>query len=292
MEIPELLPLKSDIVFKMLFGDARYLDVTGAFLRSALDIPEDEYEGLEIIDPHTERDSPEDKLSILDVRLMFKGGEVISVEVQIRDVPFMAERVAFTTGRNLSRQIPAGGGYGEIKRVVTILIADYNIIKSDDCYSHRFRLYDPDKKVLFTSIMEIRTLELKKLPDASLGDAREEELLDWLRLIRSRDREEIEMLATRTKEMGQAVARLKQLSADERSRMLFEARELFRMDQEARERGAMERGIKEGIEKGIKGGADVFLDFFYAANPKLFRYATGLCAPSDILIRSLLYQIM
>ena len=56
-----LLPLKSDIVFKMVFGDARYTDITRAFLSAVLDISAEEYEGLEIVDPHTERDRPDDK---------------------------------------------------------------------------------------------------------------------------------------------------------------------------------------------------------------------------------------
>jgi hypothetical protein len=42
----------------MLFGDHRYIQMIRAFLTAALDIPAGEYEDLQIIDPHLERDSP------------------------------------------------------------------------------------------------------------------------------------------------------------------------------------------------------------------------------------------
>jgi predicted transposase/invertase (TIGR01784 family) len=143
------------------------------FLTAALDIPAEEYEDLEIIDPHLERDSPDDKLGILDVRVQLKSKKLISVEVQIRKTPFMAERVAFSTDRNMARQIGPGQGYAAIGRVVTIVIADYDMIDADKSYRHVFRLYDKDNGVLLTDVMEIHTLELRKLPETAGEDGKE-----------------------------------------------------------------------------------------------------------------------
>ncbi|GHT01853.1 hypothetical protein AGMMS50276_30820 [Synergistales bacterium] len=249
-----LLPLKSDVVFKLVFGDARYIDIIRAFLVAALDIPEEEYDNLKIIDPHLERDSPDDKLGILDVRVQLKNKKIISVEIQVKEIPFMAERVAFSTGRNLSRQISPGQKYSQIAKVITIVITNYDIIDSDDYYHHKFWLYDPEKKVGLTNIMEIHTLEMKKLPESTSDNSKENELIDWLRLIRSERREEIEMLATKTPEMEMAVGRLKQLSADEKTRMLYESRELYIMDEMARMEGAEARGEARGRTSGRAEG--------------------------------------
>jgi hypothetical protein len=57
-------------------------------------------------------------------------------------MPSMAKRVAFSTGRNLSRQIGPGQDYTRIEKVVTIVIADYDMIDADKSYHHVFRLYD------------------------------------------------------------------------------------------------------------------------------------------------------
>jgi predicted transposase/invertase (TIGR01784 family) len=257
---PRLLPLKNDLIFKMVFGDHRYIAIIRAFLVAALDIPAEEYEDLEIIDPHLERDSPDDKLGILDVRVKLRNKKLISVEIQVRETPSMPERVAFSTGRNLARQIGPGQDYAGIERVVTIVIADYDMTGSDKSYRHVFRLYDKDNGVLLTDVMEIHTLELRKLPDApntGCADEKEGKLLDWLRLIRSEDEEEMEMLAAKTEEMKMTVGRLKRLSADERTRMLYEARELYLMDEASRRKAAVAKGRAEGMAEGeAKGRAE------------------------------------
>jgi predicted transposase/invertase (TIGR01784 family) len=138
----------------------------------------------------------------------------------------------------------------EIARVVTIVITNFEMINSDNSYHHIFRLYDAEKRTLLTDAMEIHTLELKKLPETPGADEKEEELLDWLRLIRSEREEEIEMLATKTPEMKKAVGRLKHLSADEATRMRYEARELYLMDEMARRAKAHADGLAEGEAKG------------------------------------------
>ncbi|MDR1731569.1 MAG: Rpn family recombination-promoting nuclease/putative transposase, partial [Synergistaceae bacterium] len=85
----------------------------------------------------------------------------------------------------------------------------------------------------------------------------------WLRLIRSEKEEEIEMLATKTPEMEAAVGRLKQLSADERTQMLYEARQLFLMDEQVRRADARAEGRAEGKAEGrAEGKAEVARNMF------------------------------
>jgi predicted transposase/invertase (TIGR01784 family) len=245
----KLLPLKSDVVFKMVFGDRRHGKVLRAFLMSALDIPEGEYSAISLIDTHLERDFPGDKLGILDVRVETKNGHLIDVEIQLHDAPFVKERAAFYTCKNLIAQVSSGQGYDRIKRAITIAIFGYDFLPGESAYQHVFKLYDPESWTLLTDAMEIRTLELGKLPEGG-ERGREEALLGWLRLIRSEESEEIEMLAARSPEMGEAVTILKELSADERARLVFEAREKARMDELARMYGARAEGLAEGKAKG------------------------------------------
>jgi len=46
-----LLPVKSDFVFKLIFGDQRNVDILASFLMSVLDISNDEYDHLTVVDP-------------------------------------------------------------------------------------------------------------------------------------------------------------------------------------------------------------------------------------------------
>ncbi|MDR2181696.1 MAG: Rpn family recombination-promoting nuclease/putative transposase, partial [Treponema sp.] len=51
----KILRPKTDFVFKLIFGDPRNIDILEAFLKAALDIPEDEYRNLVIVDPFLKR---------------------------------------------------------------------------------------------------------------------------------------------------------------------------------------------------------------------------------------------
>ena len=50
-----LLSVKSDFLFKLIFGDQRNVDILAAFLRSVLDIPDEEYDNLIIVNPYIKK---------------------------------------------------------------------------------------------------------------------------------------------------------------------------------------------------------------------------------------------
>jgi predicted transposase/invertase (TIGR01784 family) len=58
------------------------------------------------------------------------------------------------------------------------------------------------------------------------------------------------MLATKSPEMRETVMVLKELSADERARLIFEAREKARRDEAARIYGATNKGMEKGRTEG------------------------------------------
>ncbi|MDR3183404.1 MAG: hypothetical protein LBT89_10920, partial [Planctomycetaceae bacterium] len=66
------------------------------------------------------------------------------------------------------------------------------------------------------------------------------------------------MLAANNPMIGKAVGILKKLSADERTRMLAEKREMMRMDISASIKNAtligLERGLEQGLEQGLVRG--------------------------------------
>jgi len=92
-------------------------------------------------------------------------------------------------------------------------------------YHHQFR-YRTDDGVEFTDLSEINTLDLGKLP----LDDDSTELWYWLKFIKTDNEEVLDMLAQRSPQMRKAVGVLKELSADEATRMLYELREMARRD--------------------------------------------------------------
>ena len=55
----DLLPVTSDFIFKLIFGDARNVDILASFLMTVLNIPAEEYDRLTVVDPHVKKDDGE-----------------------------------------------------------------------------------------------------------------------------------------------------------------------------------------------------------------------------------------
>jgi predicted transposase/invertase (TIGR01784 family) len=163
----EFLPPKSDLVFKLLFGDERNIDLLTDLLKSVLDIPEDEYAGVTIVDPYLLREFEGDKLGILDVKVKTKSGKVIDIEIQVYAMPEIKERLVFYVSKMVVEQIGNSEDYDNIKRVISIVITDFELVEGDDEYHHRFTLYDQKNGKEFTDIVELHTLELPKVSKVS-----------------------------------------------------------------------------------------------------------------------------
>jgi predicted transposase/invertase (TIGR01784 family) len=249
MENKPLLPVKSDFVFKLIFGDQRNVDILTEFLMSVLDIPKEEYEKLTIIDPHVKKESKDDKYGIVDVKIQTKSGGIVHVELQLWFIPEMKERSVFYQSKMVTEQILSGQNYSKIKRVVSIIITDYKLIPDDNDYIHQFR-YRTKDGVEFTDLTEIDTLELVKLP----ANADSTDLWYWMEFIKTDRGDVLDMLAEKNPKIKKAVGILKELSADERNRMLFDEQEKMRRDIASMMGGAKKEGIMEGIKEGtIKG---------------------------------------
>ena len=152
----------------------------------------------------------------------------------------------------VTEQVQSGQNWSVIKRVVTIVITDYIFVPENGKYHNQFR-YRTGDGTEFTNLTEINTLELSKLPQ----DADSTELWYWMKFIKSDDGEVLEMLAERNPQMRKAVGVLKELSADERTRMLYEEREKARRDIASRMGGARREGHFDVARNAKSMGMDI-----------------------------------
>ena len=249
----EILSPRSDVIFKLFFSDERNIELLTDFLKSVLDIPVDDYDEVSITDPHLLREHPGDKLGILDVKLRTKTGKIINIEIQISPVDGMRERIVYYGAKLITEQLGKSDDYENIRRVISVIICDYPLIGEPPNYHHRFVLYDPVNKVEFSNVLEINTLELPKLP----GDSDGTPLWNWLKFLDARTEEELNMIAEKSPQVKQAVVRLIELSADEKARALYEAREKERRDNRAREKGARREGLLEVAKNMMADGEPI-----------------------------------
>jgi predicted transposase/invertase (TIGR01784 family) len=69
--------------------------------------------------------------------------------------------------------------------------------------------------------------------------------------IAAKSDEELDKVAERNAEVRKAVIKYRELTADERTRDMFERREKARRDQVSRENWARQQGIQQGIQQGL-----------------------------------------
>jgi len=251
-KITKLLSPKVDIIFKLLFGDERSMEILIDFLKAVLNLPDDEFEEVAIVDPHLLREYDGDKLGILDVKVKTRTKKVIDIEIQLRIKPHFVERVVFYQSKMITEQVGAGKEFSKIQRVINIIITDEILIKDyeggEGKYHHRISLCDVDTGYQFSNIKEINILELKKLPQTDDGT----NLWAWMKFLNAENKEEMDMLVEDRPQMkiGKAVARLEELSQDERARMLFESRQMLEWDIKLGKEAAKKEAT-EGIARNL-----------------------------------------
>jgi predicted transposase/invertase (TIGR01784 family) len=251
MNKPFLSP-RNDIIFKMLFGDERDIDLLTDFLQSALNLPAEDYEEVILVDPHLSRETLGDKLGILDVKVRMRSGKMVDIEIQLCDLPQMHERIVFYLAKMITEQIGEGDDYRQIQRSICVLITDFVLVPENDVYHNRYTLRDANTHSEFSDLLEIDTLELPKLPQDEDGST----LWDWLKFLNARNEEDLTMLGEKNTHLKKAVAKLIALSADEEARMLAESREKMRRDNAARIYAAEQKGREEGREEGLEKGRE------------------------------------
>ena len=249
-----LLSPGNDFVFKRIFGVAKNAPLLVDLLSSATGLPPEEFSRLRLVDPHLRKEDARDKLAVLDVRVETKSGMSIDIEIQVNNHPWLRERMVYYLSKMVTGQIHEGDNYDKIKKSVIILITDFSFIDdSPDCHN-RYQLVNIKNGSVFSEALEINTLELPKMDNdrSLLGSG----LREWLMFFRAKTEEEFMLAAQRNPRVGQAVAILKRLSADERTRMLAEEHEKARRDQAAYLKGARMTGRAEGHAAGLQEGEE------------------------------------
>ena len=105
--------------------------------------------------------------------------------------------------------------------------------------------------------MEMQILELRKLPEELQSD---DEVIRWMRFLAGKNRKELEDMAGTSEYIEEAYRELERMSADERARLEYEARQKAIRDHDAIMSSAwetgMEKGLQEGMVKGLQEGME------------------------------------
>ncbi|MDR1928270.1 MAG: Rpn family recombination-promoting nuclease/putative transposase [Oscillospiraceae bacterium] len=255
----EILTVRTDVVFRRLFGTENNIKFLKDFLQAVLAFDDQEFVGLKITDPHQLPDTPKGKLSILDVKVITASGKHLNVELQVLQNPEMKSRITYYLSKMVTEQLSSGKHYDELKRSICIVVTNFNIIKETEQYHTIFRMLEQNEHFVFNDLTEIQVLDLTKIP-ASVSD----ELTNWMRFIKAEKKEEFEVAAQASPVIQEAYAYLVELSADEKVRLIAEEELKMQRDEYARMTGSRREGEAIGMAKGkAEGKAEIVRNMAY-----------------------------
>lgn len=243
---------KVDFAFAWLFADPRNCHLLQALLEAILDLPIGSVKVLSYEDRHLKRRHESDKMGILDVLVTLRDGTKVNVEMQLFYHGYILERITFYNGRLVSNQLEAGQDYSELKRAISILIVDKNVIPHDEAYHHKFQLYDAQHQVKLTDLIEIHTLELQKLPLESDLSTK----YQWMKFLKSENEDELRSIARGDIHMEDALYELEKLKKDSQAMDDYIRRHMAIQEDKARFDTATKMGFEEGLRSGRQQGLD------------------------------------
>ena len=230
-------------------------DVLADFLESILNV---KIEKLEVKNPEMMKNSREEKLGVLDIKVETKEN-IIDLEMQLEDEENIEEREATYMGKLLSEQLEVGDGYKRLKKSVVIFITNFNKYETNTYHNvakMRFEKINKDEYVdmgykeeeqIGNKYIEFHVIELPKFIKKNPGV--EKRLEQWLWLIVGR-KEKVEMAVKENKNVKKADKVLERISKDPKERERYEAILKAEFNQRISNQKFMDKGIIEGEARG------------------------------------------
>lgn len=202
---------KVDFCFKELLEDSK---VRQGFIAALLGVPPEQILETVLLNTHLRRTHAQDKLGILDVRVMLMDATQIDIEMQVTAYDYWTERSVFYLSKMYTDQIHEGEDYGELKKCIHVL----------------------------------------ELPKLKKYEYPQTELLKWARFFNADSREELEMIAKENNYIEKALERLKNMSEDEQKRLEYEERQKAIRDYNHMINSGFRQGLRQGHAKGLEDG--------------------------------------
>ena len=240
-----------DYCFKELLA---YPEIRKGFVAAVLNKDPDEIEETTLMPTILSKDTEDGKYGILDVRVKMKNGSQMDLEMQVAPFKFWDNRVIFYLSKMYTDQIREGHRYEDLKPCIHVSILNFNLFPKDQICFREIAFCDLTTKQKYTDLMEIYVLELKKLPP----EQKDEPLVvKWMRFLSAERKEDFEKMAEEDTYINEAYEVLQKLSADERKRLEYEARQKAILDYNSQMSSSREEGIQIGEARGEKRGIQI-----------------------------------
>ena len=259
----QLIDLKIDYAFKLIFGKQGNEPILIAFLNATLKLRcENQIKTVTLLNPEMNKEYNCDKKSVMDIRAVTNEGIHVNIEIQLANKHDMERRTLYYWAKMYTLQMREGMSYQELANTITINILDFNYINQTRNYHSVFRLFEKEEGFELTEALEIHFIELPKLLvkwRERLVSPWEDVLVRWLFLLEGSEDEEIlrtlEEIAVQDPVLNQAMEEWEKSSDDPKIREEYFDRRKAVLDEMAAVREA-ELRLREAIKQGKKEGRE------------------------------------
>ena len=242
MNKKETLKLKSDIVFKAFFSKAGNERFLNDFLNAILG----ENVKIKIIkhDARLEQLVLEEKYGVLDLEVELESGEIVDIEMQLKDYRNIEERTTFYAAKKISEQKGIGKYYEGLKKVIIISILDYSITPLPEYVTETVRVAKNYREYEINNLVKYYYIELKKFRNQTPN--MKEKLNQWIAFIDGERDDLIDMAKKESKIIKDADKEYNVLTGDEELKRLAEIRMLSEMEEHSALLASREEGRVQG----------------------------------------------
>ena len=259
----DMLPLSNDYVFKRIFGKGGNERILKSLLEAILKI---HIQKIEIKNPEIPKETIDEKLSILDIRAEINEDTIIDIEMQVGNTTAIDRRLVVYNAKLIAGDIKVSEEYSKAKDTIVICILNDNVLKRNAYLSLAMLKYEETEEIRYVDmgykkedsyLTKMCKYYIIELPKFKKKKPKVADLLEkWLYVIGG-DQKMMDECKDENEEIKEAVKQLKEMSADEYERELYEIRERSRLTYNTEMNEARRKGLAEGRAEGkAKGRAE------------------------------------
>ncbi|HLQ44111.1 MAG TPA: Rpn family recombination-promoting nuclease/putative transposase [Planctomycetaceae bacterium] len=255
---------KVDYAFKRVFGLEKNRDLLASLIEAVL--AGSNYgpiADLQILNPFNDKNWPDDKLSILDIKARDRFGRLFDVEMQMLPRTDLRERLLFYWAELFTQQMLEGAAYQAVRPAISICFLDGVLFPNVPAWHSRFTLRDAQHGHRLTDAIEIHLLELPKFQ--KLNEELAENLDQWLYFLRHGEQfDSVRPPSHLTlPEITKALEELAIMNQDTLERERYLARQKAKRDELSLEYSrrvelaeAIKNGLAQGLQQGLQQGLE------------------------------------
>ena len=256
----DMLPLSNDYVFKRIFGKGGNERILKSLLEAILKI---HIQKIEIKNPEIPKETIDEKLSILDIRAEINESTIIDIEMQVGNTTAIDRRLVVYNAKLIAGDIKVSEEYNKAKDTIVICILNDNVLKRNAYLSIAMLTYEETEEIRYVNmgykkedkyLTKMCKYYIIELPKFKKKKPKVADLLEkWLYVIGG-DQKMMNECKDENEEIKEAVKQLKEMSADEYERELYEIRERSRLTYNTEMNEARRKGLAEGRAEGRAEG--------------------------------------